>query len=490
MNQQSNLPTRKQIEGKLPWQLLFDVAATFYGGWAEIMVHGKIPGICHSNDINSAYPYIASRLPCIMHGKWEHRNRVAKVRVIKHYVPKDMFREFDNWLNWHEPEQYHNMATVPVTELPPLADRQIRFVYAQVTGSNPHIGTMLHRLECNGMSIVRPDRTRGYYWQHELEAAQRANLIDTIEYLEWWTYSPCKCDPPMKDLERMYKERLKVGKNTSKGKAYKLINSVYGKAAQLIGEPKFTNQIYASLITAGCRTMILNLIATHPGPLCKRCEADTNPRIGGPCNTASVATDSVTFLTEHTGITPSEELGGWDYKTRENLTLFKPGVYWSEKTRRDIAEGKNPSFKARGVNAKDFKEELANIDAQFERFDGHYPVQGEKWPSVSFPVSFAMTTAVQAIQQGNWRKAGDTNNNPVTQNGKPDDPETGKRGPGWFDGRAYRSTPRQMPVNDDGTWEQSERYTKRNAVTSTRPDGYVSPDGYIVQQIADALGIG
>lgn len=52
---------------------------------------------------------------------------------------------------------------------------------------------MLHRFV--DASIARPDCTRGWFWQHELEAAQRAGLIDSIECEEWWTYAPCDCHP-------------------------------------------------------------------------------------------------------------------------------------------------------------------------------------------------------------------------------------------------------------------------------------------------------
>src|SRR5690606_895113 len=106
-----------------------------------------------------------------------------------------------------------------------------------------------------------------------------------------------------------------VGKNSSHGKAYKLIyNSAYGKMAQSIGNPKYSNPIYASLITTGCRTMITHAIATHP----KKTK-----------DLLMVATDGVYFRSPHPSLEiDKSRLGAWDESIKRNLTLFMPGIYW------------------------------------------------------------------------------------------------------------------------------------------------------------------
>ena len=40
---------------------------TYYGGWFETFVNGVIPGTSYAYDINSAYPYAISTLPCLLH---------------------------------------------------------------------------------------------------------------------------------------------------------------------------------------------------------------------------------------------------------------------------------------------------------------------------------------------------------------------------------------------------------------------------------------
>jgi hypothetical protein len=99
------------------------------------------------------------------------------------------------------------------------------------------------------------------------------------------TRIPCDHEPPLRHLEGLYQPRFGIGKDTPEGKAFKLVyNSVYGKFAQSVGEPVYGNPAYASLITRGCRTRILDAIATHP----RRSAA-----------VAMMATGGVYFLTPH-----------------------------------------------------------------------------------------------------------------------------------------------------------------------------------------------
>ena len=76
----------------------------YYGGWFEIFAHGHVPGTSWEYDINSAYPFIASRLPCLLHGS-------------------------GNWCG------------IPGD----LEAGSCRIVWARVAGSNPRLGAMSHR---------------------------------------------------------------------------------------------------------------------------------------------------------------------------------------------------------------------------------------------------------------------------------------------------------------------------------------------------------
>jgi hypothetical protein len=59
---------------------------------------------------------------------------------------------------------------------------------------------------------------------------------------EWVAYFPCDCRPPLRWIEGQYLDRIALGpagKNSPNGVAKKLCyNSVYGKMAQSIGQPK------------------------------------------------------------------------------------------------------------------------------------------------------------------------------------------------------------------------------------------------------------
>jgi len=393
------VPTRVDLESVLPLRFVEAARASYFGGWFEIMMHGIIPGDSHEYDVNSAYPSIIAKLPCLLHGIYTHG-----------------------------------------IGLPPSDEKAYTLVYANLespaVGSTwkwkeQHIGAMLHRERGN---ISRPMVTEGWFWWHELKAAEKAKLIKRLDnrgrqqVQRWVQYVPCNCRPPMADIAGLYQKRLDVGKTSPLGKAAKLVyNSGYGKFAQSEGlNPIFGNAIYASLITAGCRTMILEAIASHPY---------------GKEDVAMVATDAVYFLHEHPGLPISPRLGEWDYKLRTNLTLFKPGVYWDDETRRRIADGNNPNFKARGFKASDFIEALSRIDNEFRAWDEiptetvdawnkvEWGVPGARmkqqwmWPSVKFTPSFVMVTALQALQRNKWELAGSVQGKedakPVVQDSNP-----------------------------------------------------------------------
>jgi hypothetical protein len=414
--------TRLEIlAGGVPEWFLEAARMSYFGGWFELFMHGIIPGESHEYDINSAYPSIIAKLPCLLHGK------------------------------------YTRESGLPVTNPGDLC-----LVYAMVwspsmpgSGSGQHIGSMLHR-DSRGR-ILRPMATEGWFWWDELQAAQRAGMVKRLDnrgrqqIRQWVNYEPCDCPPPMANVAGLYQKRLDVGKTSPLGKAAKLVyNSDYGKFAQSIGDPLFGNAVYASRITSGCRTQLLDAIGSHPG---------------GMAAVAMVATDAIYFLTPHPGLALSDKLGEWDYKRRVNLTLFKPGVYWDDDTRERIAKGRSPLFKARGFQAADFIASLTRIDSEYQRWDseGSRP---EGWPSVSFAPKFAMTTALQALRRNDWEDAGvvAVKPKPVVQDSNP----SAKRDGVYrdvYDGRTvYRSSPHGgMSYNGQGQmdWVPSHPYEKR-----------------------------
>jgi hypothetical protein len=376
---------------------------SYFGGWFEITAHGPVPGATWNYDINSAYPHIIATLPCLLpgHGVW----------------------------HWGE-------------GAPPRTKSPYRLVRAAVRGSNPYLGAMTHRHRTG--RVLRPWATSGWYWHHELQASKRAGLIDKVRWHEWWEYRPsCDCAPPFRAIADLYRQRIDptVGKNSAHGRALRLVyNSAYGKMAQSVGRPMFSNPVYASLITAGCRAMILDAIATHPG---------------GAQAVLMVATDGVYFTSRHPTLHVNpEQLGAWDETELHDLSLFKPGVYWHKGTRRAI-------IKSRGVSEEALGKVIGRLDAQWARRlragsciplgklrdNGYSPVLPPEakdeswWPTTNIVIPFSILSPRQALQRNRWELCGaiaeDTD---ATQSSWP----IGKRVPQGPAGRGdglYRSRP-------------------------------------------------
>lgn len=439
-----NVTTAKEIQETVPIWFLEAARASYFGGWFEIMMHGIVPGITYEYDINSAYPYIISSLPCLLHG--EYKGGSGK---------------------------------------PPKNGRYV-LVYASVSsyrkGHESIIGTMLHR-DKDGR-IHRPTRTKGWYWYHEIKAAQKAKLIRNCHVYEWMSYDPCDCLPPMREVSSLYDLRLQVGKDTPLGKGCKLAyNSMYGKFAQSVGNPVFANPIWASLITSGCRTMILNAIATHPK---------------GKKDVCMVATDAVFFATPHDNLPISKRLGEWDYKPRHNLTLFKPGVYWDDATRMDIREERNPSFKARGIAAADFAHCIAQIDSEFMLWETNPPeisnVPGNVpgWPFVEFTTGFAMVSCLQALRRNKWELAGHVSQTgSMVQNANPCDKRIGAWKDHLDDGRTiWRSEPWTLPLSECDSQPYKKRFGMEDPWSLERLEWFgITPDGTIPEMVQDHLGL-
>jgi len=429
-----DLPDGASVREVVPQHVLDLGRESYYGGWFEIFAHGHIPGTCWEYDINSAYPHIIAQLPCLFHGKWTRSSHMVHDRLC--------------------------------------------LVRASVTGSDRHCGAMLHRMPDG--CIRRPLYTEGVYWADELAAAQAAGVVETVAVSEAWVYEPCPCPPPLRGVAGLYDQRLRVGKDTPAGKALRLlINSLYGKFAQSVGEPRYANPIYASLITSGCRTMILDAIASHP----RKTDA-----------VVMIATDGVYFTSPHPTLPVSRKLGEWDVTERRNLTLFKPGVYWDDNTRERIRAGKAPSFKARGINAIAFAGKLADIDRHFrewQRFprerDPMADTRAGWYPRVTFDTSFAMVTATQACQWGHWERAGSvghSDKHPSGCDGCPgahlvqDSDPIGKRHSGYLD--RERNIFWSEPYPDGGPVKASTPYSRRFGAPD--PDEYgTTPDGTVTE---------
>jgi hypothetical protein len=170
--------------------------------------------------------------------------------------------------------------------------------------------------------------------------------------------------------------------------------------------------------------MITDAIATHPK---------------GAESVLMVATDGVYFDAPHPKLPVSNRLGEWGAEIRQNLTLFKPGVYWDDKSRLRISQGSAVGFKARGLDARQFARHIGEIDRMFVEHSGgreaipeftvwlstDHPVGHETgWPTIEFKATFSMTTALMALMQGNWGAAGQIHDVTLKHTSEPWDKRT------------------------------------------------------------------
>ncbi|MEU0398337.1 hypothetical protein ABZ208_37465 [Streptomyces sp. NPDC006208] len=385
-------PTSEELAEALPTHMFKITQGSYYGGWFEIFAHGHVPGITWEFDITSAYPDVIRRLPCLLCGEWRP-DHDGILRIAKYHV---------------------------------------RAPAGAVTGPLPH--------RRRDGTILRPLETRGYHWRDEVEAAERAGLVEEyISVEDRWSFhrTPCrhKSAYPFKEIETLFLDRIKVGKKSPAGKALKLVyNSAYGKTAQSVGMPKFASPVYASLITSGCRTKILNAIAAHPK---------------GAKALVMVATDAVFFRSHVRGATRRlaradrqlekgkitlqvygevieamaakehpkldmrpNTLGAWEGEIKRNLTLFMPGVYWDDKAREAIASGGKLSLKSRGISAKELSKYIGEIDRQFSEWDGTtYRIADDgtfmsEWPTLTLYSEFGLVSLPQALERDKWGLAG------------------------------------------------------------------------------------
>jgi len=365
------VPEGKEIREHLSKE--FDTVArySYYGGWFETMIIGPYPDKVYEYDINSAYPAIIQSLPCLIHAREDHGRG--------------------------DPPNYEK-------------DSDIIFVDVETKtfplgiGYLPAFGGLSHRI-LDG-SISRPLETRGWHSLKEVQAAGRAYCHDDVIFHAWRRVRVgCDCSSPFAKIKEMYQERLTVGKNTPRGIAMKLVyNSIYGKLAQSIGVPKYAMSVYATLITSGCRIMILDAVSKLP-----RKSHDV----------LMIATDGLYTTAPAEGLeVDGETLGAWEAKELNGFTVVMPGVHWTDKTREDVLKARaeagqgKPDFssiklKSRGVSARDIGGALFEFERQFDiMIDNPAGFTIEEFPEVTVDIEFSIVSAKLALARNKWETCG------------------------------------------------------------------------------------
>lgn len=288
--------------GEIPGAMLRPIACAFFGGRFENSIIGSVPGPVYSYDISSAYPYHATGLPCLEHGKWTKARRPSSLDVDRASLALCHWSasSFDVNGSW---------GSYPVRSVD---------------------GTIVFPLSGRG----------GWTWREEFISGQQL-APSVVCDVAWLYHTDCGCNP-FASLATVYRERIRIGKE-GKGIALKLgMNSVYGKLAQSQGiNPPFQSWVWAGNITSGCRSQLLDAIALS----------------NDPWDVLMLATDSITCRNPLKMPRPRKTgtddllkpLGGWEEKIyRRGIFAVRPGIYFPlQPTEEEISE-----VRARGFGRK------------------------------------------------------------------------------------------------------------------------------------------
>jgi hypothetical protein len=260
----------------------------YFGGRFEVSELGRI-GKCYSYDINSAYPAIATNLPCLAHGGFKQ------------------LQADDNGRVQYQPGRFG-----------------IYFAGSQTSG---RFAPFPFRFDAvpDMMNTIKPKSVyyahggKRWVWQDEIRVAIKHFGSDAIPLYDGWVWEPTCNHKPFSMVPDLYADRAKL-KALGDGaeKVIKLlINSIYGKTAQSIGwsigrdgipkPPPFQSFIWAGMITSGTRAMILDAIMQS--------------------DTVSIATDGILSRTPIPSLTLSKALGDWGDDIVTDTYLFQSGVY-------------------------------------------------------------------------------------------------------------------------------------------------------------------
>lgn len=329
-----------------------DINSSYFGGHAETFRLGLIDNV-YQYDITSAYPNVTKDLPCLNDALVSKCSSIAQAQKVT-----------DNG--------------------------SLCFVKVRVSGSNDYLGPLPFRTPQD--AVLRPRNVIGWYLWDEVQASIDAGLISEIELLDGHIItSQCACKP-FAWIEELFNERIRVGKKTAHGGMLKLIiNSVYGKLAQSIGNPQFANPIYASVITARTRAQLLNAIGSHPN---------------GLQSLIATATDAVFFDSpiNTLDLTP-QKLGAWELTKFDKAFFLKPGI-WGGTNIVNSDDSCDWTVKTRGVSIAAFREDLdKNVIQKLTEF----MLKGEWDSEYSFTAraSFSMLTIGEAAIRDRWDLVGE-----------------------------------------------------------------------------------
>lgn len=245
----------------------------YFGGRFEVLKRGTFINVFHY-DINSAYPDAMAILPDFSDGHWVYVKNLNQfdVKILKYAG----FFEIDVKVN----EEFISP-----------------FLYRPIAKSNIYAPT--------GRFIT-------FTTNHELKIALKSYDIE-LKSLKGWYFIPnsSKQWAFNKIIKEMYRQRMNQKDEGQKSVYRIIINSVYGKTAQIKPEPtSFFSPVVCSFITGKCRAMLLDAVKNNKNDV------------------ISFATDGIFSETPlKLPISKEKKLGEWSFEFHRDFTIFMSGVY-------------------------------------------------------------------------------------------------------------------------------------------------------------------
>lgn len=297
--------TRKSVEQIVSRETLEMANAAYYGGRFEITRTGHIAGTVYEYDINSAYPAAMPSLPCLKHGAWIKQS----------------------------PRTFRGGSGLYVAS--------VGFQCEPIRAGIGQLGGLPIRSKEG--SLYWPRRGAGIYWSSEIESAK--GLGFEVSYKTVYTYEPqCAC-VSFAWVKELYDYRRSIGKS-GPGYPIKLgLNSLYGKLAQRIGQPKYANPIWAGLITAQTRSKLNDAISHAPNDI------------------VMLATDGVYSL-RPLPLDCADGLGAWESHVFDGMFIVQPGLYWSADKSKRKSRGLSGSFFERPGLVESFEQAFSYWQAE------------------------------------------------------------------------------------------------------------------------------
>jgi hypothetical protein len=249
--------------------------SAYYGGRIETSVVGMVRHPLYAYDLNSAYPWAAASLPCFRHGRWvRKRSTGSGIALVS--------------IRW-APRRTRNGEAPPCLVWGPFPCRPVP-----------------------GAPLRYYQRGEGVYWMDEVLPWMDPRSPYRIEVRSAWVWESRCTHEPFAFVRELYAKRqeLKVAGDPAEYALKLILNSLYGKCAQSVGEAPYRCLEWAGLITARCRARLAPVLQEY-----------------GP-DVLVVATDGFLSRRPEPEIVDSTLLGNWaPAGTYEWADVWQPGFY-------------------------------------------------------------------------------------------------------------------------------------------------------------------